>query len=190
MSLYGHIETAIVNELAEKLEGVKIEGFPDDGAELGKAAPARRILVGYQSSDFEILAENPALFVKEILTYEITIGVKGLRTHSGVYMLLEEVRRILTGFLPVQAINARKMRPTGCSYKGIESGIWYYSANFTFEISYGEFDPLFPEVTPTLEPMLLPNGITLVTGIWRSFADRIPGESVLDYQLSIPRETV
>lgn len=192
-NLYEMVEQAILNRLSV-LVGLRVEAYPDDAKELGRATPVARILVGYQSSSFRVVAENPVC-VEETLTFEITLALKGLRTHNGAYLFLSQIKMLLMGFVPV-AGDVRPMRPRSISFKSAQNGIWIYSMGFILPVMITA--PRLGVNTPTVEPVspinqenLIPPDakIQVKTGIWRGLSDRLLEANVLDRLFEISAES-
>lgn len=191
-NLYSTVETAIIARLSP-LIGLKVEGFPDDAKELGRAQPLARILVGYQSSSFRVVCEDPVC-VEETLTFEVTLAVKGLRTHQGAYLFLSQIKMLLIGFIPVIG-DVRPMRPRSISYKSVQNGIWFYSMSFILPVmlstprvgSYTPTEPIVEPVKPVGGVNVLPPDVQIQidAGIWRGAVGQVVEASTLDRLFSI-----
>lgn len=182
MSLYAAVEAALVSRL-DSLRGLRVQAYPDDAKQLGKATPSARILVGYQSSAFRVISEAP-MTEEETLTYEITLEMKGLRTHSGAYPYLSQIKTLLNGFMPISG-NLRPLRLRSIGFKGVENGLWYYAMSLSLPVvivaGQEDYTPMTPLPRPTD-----PTDIQILSGVWRSQTDRLqePQSTVLDREFS------
>ena len=190
-NLYEMAERAIIDRL-QVLNEIRIEGYPDDSKQLGRATPTARILVGYQSSTFRVVSEEPVT-VEETLTFEITLALKGLRTYQGAYPFLSQIKMLLIGFVPVRG-DVRPMRPRSVAFKNAQDGIWFYSMSFIFPVMLtspriGSYTPIPTPVFEPVFPITPGDGINLIppdaqvqikTGLWRSTVGHLKDEKTLD----------
>ncbi len=117
------IEQAIVDRLKEKINTLKIEGFPEKPEEYVLTHSRGVILVQFFGSDFSNPITPDDIIQIEDDEFAMCISVKGLRTHTGAYGYIELVRKALTGFI---ITGCKPMRPRRIKFGGEEGGIWTY----------------------------------------------------------------
>lgn len=178
--MYSLIEKSIIARLSDRIDGVRLEAYPDQPKELGKPTPSARILIGYQGSSFTSLSEDPRNFsMEETLTYELTFEVKGLRTHRGAYPLLDVAKNALMGYVPAIG-QFRPVRPKAIAFKGVTEGIWYYSMTISLSV-------VIPQtLTELTDPgATIPANFVIEAGLWRSKVDRLLTETILDTEFNL-----
>ena len=179
------IESAIERHLATLLPKQqfrsKVRAFPEDLKELHRPVPQGSVLVGYKRSSFSQIEDEPLVYEQQAL-FEITVYIKGLRTHTGAYPLLDEIRFLLAGW---KSGCWQQIRPAYISderFLDVDTEqIWSYSMTLTvpLKIAAGqrfEFTPLNPETgLPIDEPNIWQDfdELTINVGLWRSPADRL-----------------
>ncbi|WP_016949767.1 Gp37 family protein [Anabaena sp. PCC 7108] len=136
--LIDEIEKAIIERLEPlKAEKLRIEGFPDNPAELGKPVVIGQILVGYRKESLS----KPSTFVASApiiqdwtLSFELSLQLKNLRSHTGAYPIMGKIRNLLTGYKP-PAIQKPLYQSEG-GFVSIKEGVWYYSMIFSVSLQF------------------------------------------------------
>ena len=183
--MLSQIEASITAHLTEALQqaglnnrGVKLHAFPDNAAELGRVQQRVQVLVGYKGASFADTGEEP-IQQTMLMSWEVSIQVANLRTHTGAYPLLDIIREAMTGFIPI-AGPVRAMRPRSERFADLDQGIWYYVMEFVLPVSwpaeFAELDPGLPEGWEF-------SGVEV--GLWRSLIGGVadPDRSILDVEL-------
>jgi hypothetical protein len=136
--MLAEVEAAIVDRLAPlKSQGIKVLPFPENPGELGKPATNAQIFVGFKRETLEIpqMVNYDAPSIQpRILEYELILKLKDLRSHKGVYPILDKVRDLLTGFRPLP--NAKALYATTSGFVDLDQGSWVYSMTFAFHHPY------------------------------------------------------
>lgn len=180
------IERAIVSKINQVLSGTfKVKGFPENPKELGQPMPSAQILVGYKRSTFQLISRGPTT-LNQSAEFEIKYMLKNLRTHTGVYPVLDLVRTALTGYIPIQG-PAQGLYPTDEGFEDLDQSTWYYNQTFTIDLlipsdAYTEL----PSVDPP-DPIAI---VEIRSGLWRSQVGSLPdkSQSILDRVLIVPNE--
>lgn len=128
------VEDAIIARLGSQISptDAKVEGFPDNPETYNFNHPKAAILVQYQSSDFIRSRVLDTINQVAVLNFNIILMARDLRSHTGAYSLLDQIRTALTGFQPSpnpQGIS--KLQPTREEFVDQTSGVWTYSIAVT-----------------------------------------------------------
>ncbi|OQA18885.1 MAG: Gp37 protein [bacterium ADurb.Bin363] len=123
------IEQAIIKRLQEKITTLKVEGFPEKPDEYVLTHPKGVVLVQFFSSDFSDSLTDEDILQQETLQFIMSVSVRGLRTHTGAYEYIEQIRQALTGYV---LSSCRPIKPKQIKFAGEEAGIWTYV--FIFEL--------------------------------------------------------
>lgn len=128
------VENAIIERIEDKVPGPKVEGYPDDPSTYRLTHPKGAILVHYQGASYG----EPASFVvsqKQNARFDITIATKNLRTHTGAYAYLEEIKSALTGYM---IPGLARLYPVQDGYLSYENGVWQYGMTFALNTVHEE----------------------------------------------------
>jgi hypothetical protein len=154
-----HLEVLFVDK------PLRLRAFPDNPKELGLPAPRGQILVGYKRSSFRKVGDFP-LSVEMLSEWEISLQLANLRTHTGVYPLLDLLRTSLFGFVPLAGME-RGMYPVSEAFGDLDEGTWFYTQSWVAPLmlprEYEEIEPQEPFVVTKI-----------VSGIWRSPVGSLP----------------
>lgn len=121
------IENKIIEKLKSKLTDLLIESFPEKPQEFIFTHPKGAILIHYQGGSYGSSQSVDVIFQQKKMEFALTIVTRNLRTNSGAYALLEEIKSILTGF---KIDGCSKMYPTKEGFLVENNGIWQYTINF------------------------------------------------------------
>lgn len=121
--MIGEIETAIVERLAERLTGVKVEAFPDKPDTYKMHHPKGVVLIAFGRSTYSQPRATDLVVQERRIEWDITLVMRNLRDHAGAYDVLDAVRLILTGWRPPAC---RKMMPVREQFLDQKQGIWTY----------------------------------------------------------------
>lgn len=183
------VESAIEARLKWYLrdKGCAIAAFPDNAAKFGRATPRGQILVGYRSSSFKAIAEQPITMEMQA-NFEVLVQLQNLRTHTGAYQLLDWIRFALTGFIAI-AGPTKGMRPSNEKIDDLDdNGNWIYSQSWTVPLTitagFDGYAPL-PTPDPTIpESQILdppPYIVTAITsGVWRNQIGEKPDSNLAE----------
>jgi Gp37 protein len=178
------IEAAIAQQLEVALLGkpLRLRAFPDNPKEMGLPTPKGQILVGYKRSGFRKVGDFP-LSVEMLSEWEISIQLTNLRTHTGVYPLLDLTRTTLFGFVPLAGMD-RGMYPVSESFSDLDEGTWYYTQSWIAPL-------MLPREYEVIEPQTPIEVTRIVGGIWRSPVGSLPqdqGAAQLDREFELNPE--
>lgn len=176
------IEHAIEHRLKHFLrdKGCAIVSFPENASKYGKAIPRGQIMIGYRSSSFKTISEQPITSAMDA-NFEVNFSLQDLRSHTGAYLLLDWSRFALTGFIPI-AGPVKGLRASNERIDGLqENGNWEYTQTWTVPLSivagYDGYSPL-PLEDIQNQPDSPPYVITqIVTGIWRNKVGEVPNSA-------------
>lgn len=171
--MLAEIESALVAKLTSKLtyRGLRLTAFPDNINELGKPTLSGQILVGYKRSTFRTVTPDPLTY-EQLLQFDINLQLKNLRSHTGVYPLLDEVRFELAGWYCGSAAQKRPAYWQSEAFSDVDEGIWSYTQSLIVPLVIEAGKP--PEfATPEPNPWEDLQQIQVVVGLWRSPADGI-----------------
>jgi hypothetical protein len=136
--MIAEIEESILQRLQLLNDGgLRIAGFPDNPQESGRSMPNGQVLVGYKKESLEppnTFIEDTPVIQKWTLEYEISVQLKNLRSHTGAYPVMDEIKELLTGFRP-SPINQPLYQIQG-GFVDMKDGIWYYSMIFGVRTNY------------------------------------------------------
>lgn len=164
------IETALVDRLTQTLtrQGIRVKPFPEDLRELKQPVLSAQILTAYKQSTFRTL-ENTPFNYEQLLQFDINCQVKGLRTHTGAYPLLDEIRYLLAGWHCGMPEQKRPAYFVVEKFVDVDDGVWSYNQTIVI--------PLVVEAgkRPTIERDPIQwEGLTQITiGLWRSPAEAV-----------------
>jgi hypothetical protein len=177
------IEQAILDKLKAALSTrVRLKAFPDNPNEVGNPAPKGQVLVAYKRSSFKQLTDQPPM-VEMMMEFEISLQLQNLRTHTGIYEILDITRRSLFGFRPHPEAN-RGLFPTNEGFQGLEEGIWYYTQSYNMPIRIVAEEDVNFDIDPDHNWEML----EIRFGIYRSKVGSLPNDfeqSVLDRQFAV-----
>ncbi len=121
------IENKIIEKLKSKLTDLLIESFPEKPQEFIFTHPKGAILIHYQGGSYGSSQSVDVIFQQKKMEFALTIVTRNLKTNSGAYALLEEIKSILTGF---KIDGCSKMYPTKEGFLVENNGIWQYTIKF------------------------------------------------------------
>lgn len=179
------LETAILDKVRSLAAGSRsfVKDFPDKPSNLETVVPNGQVLVGYKRSTFNLIQNFYPITMTQNVEFEVSLQLKNLRTHNGIYSLIDVIRFGLIGFVPLQGIQ-RGMYPISESFVSFDQGIWYYSQVFVVPLLIVEGEDPFEPIEP-LPPFNL-TGIKI--DLWRSNIDHLTEpspESVLVKEINI-----
>jgi hypothetical protein len=93
------------------------------------------LLVRYTGARFDAPEATDVVVQTQTMQIEIAALMRALRTHDGLYPLLDSVRRALTGFRPAGCSPMHPMRET---YTDYAEGVWQYTMEFAYQTLYAE----------------------------------------------------
>jgi hypothetical protein len=135
--LIDQIEKAIIERLAPlKTQKLRVEGFPDNPDELGKPVVIGQVLVGYRKDTFSkppTFVESAPIIQDWMLSFELSLQLKNLRSHTGAYPIMGKIRNLLTGYKPVVQ---KPLYQSEGGFVSIKDGVWYYSMVFSLNLQF------------------------------------------------------
>ena len=122
-----NIEQALVELLRGRpnLSPFQVEAWPEDVSKYKLRSRRGAILVSYKGSVFGKDASTDGVAQKWTMNFEIVTLCRNLRSHRGAYLVLDEIRMGITGWLPPAAID--NAYPTHEGFVGEEDGVWQYA---------------------------------------------------------------
>ena len=136
--MFFEIEAAIVQQLSPLQDsGLQVLAFPDNPQALGRPAPKGQVLVGYKSDQLDPPGSinSSTIIQKQTIEFEVSIQLKNLRNHSGVYPVMVQIQELLTGFKPIGHQTQAMYKVRG-GFVDISEGTWFYSMVFACPLSY------------------------------------------------------
>jgi Gp37 protein. len=122
------IESAIINRLKEKIQGLEIGSFPEKPADYRLRHPNGALLVRYAGCTYNETLATDYIIQDRKISFEVNVLVRHLTSHKGVYAYLDAVRIALTGFKPP---NCGKAYPVKEEFITEDAGIWHYGITFS-----------------------------------------------------------
>lgn len=121
--MISEIEQAIVTRLQSRIGHTDIRAFPENAEEFNRLPLNKpRILVAYGGSAFNEPTNKDRIIQEQILEFEITIQMRNLREHHGVYNYLSAVYTALSGFSPRS--NSRVMYISAERLINFDNNVW------------------------------------------------------------------
>ena len=121
------IENAIVTQLGTQATDINIEPYPDDPKTFTLRHHKGAMLVRYDGAKFDKGKNLQFRNQTGELRFAVEIVARALRSHQGVYELLDNGRKALTGF---KLQEYSKFWLSEEDFIAQESGLWYYRQIF------------------------------------------------------------
>jgi len=121
-------EKIIIERLKSQIDGMAIEGFPDDPREYRLLHPKGALLVRYQGARYEESIVTGLIRQRVRLEYDVVVVSRNLRNHQGAYDMMDQVRTALTGY----EIDNEKIYPVSDGFINETEGLWQYGMRFAF----------------------------------------------------------
>ncbi|MFN8682779.1 Gp37 family protein [Paracoccus sp. P2] len=121
--MIGEIEKAIVERLAGRLTGVKVEAFPDKPDTYTMHHPKGVVLVAFGRATYSAPKTIDLVVQERRIEWDITLLMRNLRDHAGAYDVLDAVRLVLTGW---RTSGAGKLMPVREEFLDQKQGVWTY----------------------------------------------------------------
>lgn len=170
---YEAIENDIISRLQARIDPtvVDIELLPETESELTRPVSKNRVTVAYRYSDFpqtmqKSLSEirsTSSIVQNEIVCLEVVLRSRKLRGASGLYDLIEKVRKAILGFSP---LNCDKIFITKYGFTEFSDSTWMHTleigcVSLLVEDNDVPNDPNSTEITVTSEDgeSVVPNPI-------------------------------
>jgi len=172
------IELALIRRLEKALAEadlqVKVKAFPEDLKELKQAGLVAQVLLGYKRSTFRQL-ENDPVVDEQLLQFDITSTMRGLRTHEGAYPLLDEIRFVLSGWRSGSSAQKRPAYFSDERFIGVEERNWTYNQTLIvpLQITAGQRPEFVAPDIPDPYDWENLEQIQVTVGLWRSPAGRL-----------------
>jgi hypothetical protein len=122
------VEQGIIDRLKAKITLFAVEAFPDNPDAYNLAHVNGALLVRYGGTNYgKPVHMGPVIQTGETL-FEVNIIVRHLRTHTGAYSAIDQVKAALIGYVPKDGCT----RLTAVRDEFIEqsSGLWQYAVTF------------------------------------------------------------
>lgn len=124
------VEDAIINQLSPLKEiGIAVTGWPSKHDDFGKAYPNGVCLIAYEKATWTKPEVTDIIEQEQVDTWTISVGLKNLRSHKGIYQVLKAIRMLLTGFCPPNC-NQMYLLDEGFVQLDPKSRIWEYQVKF------------------------------------------------------------
>lgn len=129
--MIGEIETAIVERLAARLTGVKVEAFPDKPDTYKFHHPKGTVLVAFGRATYSAPRAIDIVVQERRIEWDITLLMRNLRDHAGAYPVLDAIRLILTGW---RTCGAGKLMPVREQFLDQHQGVWTFALTMAHTI--------------------------------------------------------
>jgi hypothetical protein len=177
------IESALVRRLDQLLKSAKlqakVQAFPEDLKELRQPSVVGQVLVAYKRSTFRQIEQDP-LVDEQLLQFDLTTTVRGLRTHEGAYPLLDEIRFALSGWRSGSSAQKRPAYFSDERFVGVEERNWTYNQTLIvpLQLVAGQRPDFVAPDTPDPYDWENLEQIQVTVGLWRSPAGRLAETAV------------
>lgn len=118
------IETALIGAIKAELPEYEVRSYPDKPAEYVLTHHKGAILVRFAGSKYEATQDIGAIVQARTTQWEITTIARHLRDHGGLYVLLDVLRIVLTGY---RVPGCHQAYPVREGFTNEENGIWQYA---------------------------------------------------------------
>ena len=92
-------ENAIIDRAKDKIPDLLTEAFPEDPENYTLTHAKGAILVQYAGSTFDDPEDSGAVVQDEHPAWTLTLLAKNLRTHTGAYKYIEDIKTAFTGYV-------------------------------------------------------------------------------------------
>lgn len=132
------IENAIQQKIEADITDIKIDAFPDEVSKYPITQNKGAILVRFNDAGFGPPQTPVCIAQKPKLQFLVTVSLRKLRGHQGVYGYIKKILKSLTGWkVPVENVTG-KMYPVQASFIEYEANIWTYGILFEFPMVFFE----------------------------------------------------
>jgi hypothetical protein len=129
------IEQAVRDRLQAAVPTVAVQGWPDRPEAYVLKHALGALLVRYTGSRFDRPETTDVMVQTQTIQVEVAALMRALRTHEGLYALLDAARHALTGF---RAAGCSAMHPTRETFTDYAEGVWQYTIEFACEALHTE----------------------------------------------------
>lgn len=168
------IETAILEALktdaqvtGSALEKIQIERCPEDASTRLMDSSTGSVWVHFAGIKTSDPKQVFSVVQNDILYYDLDIIMRNLRatryavvTDVGAYDVIDRVRQVITGLIPVKA--AKPIYMTNCELTEAGRGFWYYTARYAVEIPYMESVKKTPQAWGIAKKITFQDGRTVI----------------------------
>lgn len=120
------VEQAILGRLADTIEGLAIESFPNNPETYQLKHPLGAVLVRYDASAFSPAADTAGSWQTRAMSWEIMAVSRNLRNKGGLYDMLDAIRESLAGY----EIDGERLMPKKDEFVNESAGIWSHRIVF------------------------------------------------------------
>ena len=122
---------SVVNRLKAKIPTLQVEFFPEKPEEFRLNHPRGALLVNYGGSEFAEPRELSVVMQPRKFRFSVTVLLRQLHGRGGAVEVLDDVRRVLAGFRPLDC--RRKVYALTEQFITETAGIWQYAVDFATE---------------------------------------------------------
>lgn len=131
--MLAEIEQAISGQLTQKLgTEIAVEAFPARPNDYRLQHPRGVVLIAYAGSDFGPRQDIGLVVQDQTLKFMLLLMVRNLRTHVESLLLLDRLRRAITGFVPVAGARPCYLRAE--RFQQENNGIWTWEIEVRLEV--------------------------------------------------------
>ena len=140
VSSYVEMEQGIGQALAPlEAEGVKVIPFPDKPENIGRPQAASQIVYGFKQESFSVPQGKNIIYTTMTQTrrmeFEVLLQLKDLRSHTGVYAMMNRIRELLSGLRPDPKLD-RVLYQLAAEPLSSSEGIWQFVMTFAVDLYY------------------------------------------------------
>ena len=148
LSVLAALEASVRRRLLEYLNplSISVDEFPADPLDLDKPPVKTRVLVAFAGQSHVLIAEpdswNRTRAIERTVQFDINYDFASLRSHAGVYLILDVVNEAMQGWIPkIAPIDGIEIQMRPCmvledSFRSLVDGATYlYSTRLRFSFT-------------------------------------------------------
>jgi hypothetical protein len=147
-----------------------VRPFPENIRELKTPTPSGQVLISYKRSSFNLIEKDVPIRQEQTLFFDLVIQIKGLRTHTGAYALLDELRFGLMGWMSGLSAQNLPAYTSDERFLDLDENLWAWSQTIAIPLIIEQgVRPEFVGMTDQTDWESL-DEIRVAVGLWRSRA--------------------
>lgn len=120
------IEAEIIEKLKTQFTTLSVESYPDNPSTYKLLNANGALLVRYGGETATESSIQQVLTQDERSIWNVVVVTRGLRTHTGAYPVIDQVKENLGG----ETIQGGIFRPAGVSFLSESGGVWFHVVAF------------------------------------------------------------
>lgn len=136
------IEAALLVRIGQAVPGYLVQSYPERPSGFNLIHPKGAVLVRFAGGSYGVPLATDVVVQERRTEWELTVVVRHLREHGGLYTVLDLLRTALTGF---QIAGCEKALPVKEEFLSETDGVWQYAmllAVPTVNVELGETEAL------------------------------------------------